>query len=162
MIPQLGKKAILLITAVDPEGYVYEKYGDKELRISGAIVSLYWLNPETKKYELWPAQKYQQENPQVTDVSGNYLFLVPPGFYYLKVEAPGYLTYQSKPFEIKRGNGIHMNIELKSKYWWLEEIDWKVVVIICLLFFLAYNFYRDKIREEVLKKSKIIQENKNG
>jgi hypothetical protein len=150
--PTLAPKEMNLITVVDPEGYVYEKSGDKETRISGAIASLYWLNPATKQYELWPAKSYQQENPQVTDVTGNYSFLVPEGYYYLKVDAPGYLSYDGKPFQVTEGSGVHINIELKTKYWWLDLLDWKTALLVIALFMLAYNFYRDRIRDSVLQK----------
>ncbi len=143
----LGIKQLNLITVVDPEGYVYEKSGDKETRISGAIVSLYWLNPSTKQYELWPGENFQQENPQVTDVTGNYSFLVPNGFYYIKVSAPGYLIYDGKPLEVKEGSGVHINIELKTKYWWLSAIDWKTVLLIIAVAMVLYNFYRDRARD---------------
>jgi len=147
----LGIKQLNLITVVDPEGYVYEKSGDKETRISGAIVSLYWLNPSTKQYELWPAGNFQQENPQVTDITGNYSFLVPNGFYYIKVSAPGYLIYDGKPFEVKEGSGVHINIELKTKYWWLNIIDWKTGLLIIAVLMVLYNFYRDKARDIAFK-----------
>jgi len=152
--PELGVKEIRLITVIDPEGYIFERDGDKETRIPGAIVSIYWLNSETKQYELWPAKEYQQENPQTTDVRGTYSFLVPEGYYYLKVEAPGYLIYDGKPFQVKEGSGVHVNIELKTKYWWLKIVDWKTLALIVVILFLIYNFYRDKIREKILNKSK--------
>ncbi len=151
--PALGTKEIRLITVVDPEGYVYEKDGEKETRIPGAIVSLFWLNPETKQYELWPAKEYQQENPQTTDIRGTYSFLVPEGYYYLKVEAPGYLVYDGKPFQVKEGSGVHFNIELKTKYWWLKVVDWKTILLIAIIILLLYNFYRDKIR--TMKRSRV-------
>ena len=149
--PELGKKEIRLITVVDPEGYIYERDGDKETRIPGAIVSLWWLNPETKQYELWPAKEYQQENPQTTDVRGTYSFLVPEGYYYLKAETPGYLVYDGKPFQVKEGSGIHINIELKTKYWWLKIVDWKTILLAVVIILLLYNFYRDKIRERLAR-----------
>ena len=149
--PELGTKEIRLIAVVDPEGYVYEKIKNQELRIVGAIVSLFWLNPENKKYELWPAEKYQQENPQITDKTGKYAFLTPAGSYYLKAEAPSYPVYESGPFQVEEGGGAHMNIELKTGYWWLKAVDWKTFVLILLIILsfalLFYNFYRDKIRE---------------
>lgn len=148
---RLGKKEIRLITVVDPEGYIYEKDKDKETRIPGAIVSIYWLNPEIKQYELWPAKEFQQENPQITDTTGKYSFLVPEGSYYLKVEAPGYLIYDGKPFQVKEGSGIHVNIELKTKYWWLKILDWKTILLIAVVILLFYNFYRDKIRAKSKK-----------
>jgi hypothetical protein len=77
--------------------------------------------------------------------------LVPPGYYYLKVEAPGYFPYIGKPFYIKEGSGVNFNIELKSKYWVFKIIDWKTILLIMVVILLLYNFYRDKIREELLK-----------
>ncbi|MEK7562291.1 MAG: carboxypeptidase-like regulatory domain-containing protein [Patescibacteria group bacterium] len=143
----LQSKEIKLITVVDPEGYIYEKNGVKETRILGAIVSIYWLNPDTKQYELWPAKNYQQENPQTTDIRGTYSFLVPDGYYYLKVDAPGYLGYDGKPFQVTEGSGIHINIELKTKFWFLSIVDWKTSLLIIVILLLLYNFYRDKRRE---------------
>ena len=145
--PDLGTKVLRLVTVVDPEGYVYEKSGDREIRIPGAIVSLYWLNSESKQYELWPAKDYQQENPQVTDVTGRYSFLTPQGTYYLLVEAPGYPVYQGKTFEVKEGAGVHMNIELKTKYWWLSIVDWKVGLLVFVLLLLLLNFWRDRMKK---------------
>ncbi len=145
----IESKELKLITVVDPEGYIYEKDGDKETRVGGAIASIYWLNPETKQYELWPAKNYQQENPQTTDVRGTYSFLVPEGYYYLTVTAPGYLEYDGKPFEVKEGSGVHINIEMKNKYWWTKIIDWKTILLIVITLMLLYNFYKDKIRDKI-------------
>lgn len=153
--PKLEKKVISLIFVVDPEGYVFEREDGKELRIEGAVVSLFWLNPETKKYELWPAHEFYQENPQVTDKSGRYSFLVPEGTYYLRVEAPGYLPFEGKSFKVKTGEGIHFNIELKPKFWWLKVFDWKTILLILISLLLLYNFWRDKIRERRLRRYSI-------
>lgn len=150
--PELGMKEIRLITVVDPEGYIYSQLAEGKMRIAGAIVFLFWLNPKAKQYELWPAKEYQQGNPQVTDDTGKYSFLVPPGMYYLKVEAPKYPVYQSNTFSVKEGSGIHMNIELKTKYWWLKAFGWQSIIItilILIIIFLAYNFYRDKMRDRI-------------
>jgi hypothetical protein len=147
---ELIPKEIKFITVVDPEGYVYEKNGDMETRIPGAIVSLYWLNPKTKQYELWPARDYQQENPQTTGVSGNYSFLVPEGNYYLKVDAPGYLGYDGKAFKVTEGSGVHINIELKTKNWWLKSINWQTLLLVAVVILLLYNFYKDKKRQQTI------------
>ncbi|MBU2613673.1 hypothetical protein KJ925_04445 [Patescibacteria group bacterium] len=151
--PDLGAKEIRLTTVVEPEGYLYEKAGDKEIRVPGAIVTLYGLNPATKQYEIWPAKDYQQENPQTTDVRGTYSFLVPEGDYYLDIEAPGYLPYEGKPFQVKEGSGIHANIELKTRFWWLAIVDWKTILLVAVALLLLYNFYRDKMREKVKPKN---------
>jgi hypothetical protein len=95
--PNLAPKQIKLVTVVDPEGYIYEQIGNLQARIPGAVVSMYWLNPNTKNYELWPAEKYLQHNPVITDSTGKYSFLTPEGTYYLEVKAPGYPDYKGSP-----------------------------------------------------------------
>ena len=112
-----GKKELRLTAVVDPEGYIYEKNGNKETRIPNAKVSLFWNNPKTGKFELWPAKEYQQVNPQKTDKSGTYSFLVPEGKYQLTVSAAGYYDSAGKEFEVNEGRGVHENISLRPKNW---------------------------------------------
>jgi hypothetical protein len=146
----LSTKEVSLITVIDPEGYIYKKNNSQQTRISGAIVTLYWLNPDTKEYEDWPADQYQQANPQITDATGNYAFLVPEGYYYIGVVAPGFMDYNGNPFQVKEGSGVHTNIQLTSQYWWLEFFDWKVGLLIVVVMLLVYNFYRDRRRDALL------------
>jgi hypothetical protein len=147
--PTLGTRQMRLIAVVDPEGYVYEKNNGKETRIPSAIVSLYTLNSATKKYELWDAKFYQQENPQVTDVRGTYSFLVPEGSYYFEVEAPGYETYTGKVFVVIEGSGIHQNIELKSGAGFFSDLDWQTILLIVVFLLLVYNLVRGRARDRV-------------
>lgn len=113
-----GKKELRLTAVVDPEGYIYEKNGNKETRIPDAKVSLFWNNPKTGKFELWPAKQYQQVNPQKTDKSGTYSFLVPEGTYKLTVSVAGYYDFTGKEFDVNEGRGVHENIPLRGKSWW--------------------------------------------
>ena len=46
---------------IDPYGYIYKRIENQELRITNASISLFYLNPKTKKYELWLAEKYSQK-----------------------------------------------------------------------------------------------------
>ncbi len=146
--PELGTKQIRLITVIDPEGYIYEKIGDKELRIPNAKVTIYNLNTSNNSYAEWPAKEFQQENPQITGVSGNYSFLVPGGTYYIKVEAKGYKEFVTEPFSVDNGGGVHMNIELKSELWWLKILDWKTTLLFVVIMLLLFNFYRDHRRNK--------------
>ena len=146
--PEFGPKQIRLITVVDPEGYIFEKIGGRELRLPGAVVVLYHFNPAKKAYEEWPAKDFQQDNPQITGLSGSYSFLVPGGTYSLKIQAPGYMDYVGKPFIVEEGSGVHTNIELKTKYWWLKVVDWKTALLILVAMLLLWNFYKDKRREK--------------
>ena len=149
--PILGVRRMSLITVIDPEGYVYEKNNGKETRIPSAIVSLYYLNTATKKYELWPAKEYQQENPQITDIRGTYSFLVPEGSYYFEVEAPGYDSYNGKAFAVAEGNSIHQNIELTSGRGWLSLFDWRTTLLIVVFLLLVYNLFRNSLHNELSK-----------
>jgi hypothetical protein len=157
--PVLGTRKMSLITVVDPEGYVFEKNNGKETRIPSAIVSLYYLNNFTKKYELWNAKDYSQENPQITDVRGTYSFLVPAGSYYFQVEAPGYNSYQGKVFVVVEGSGIHQNIELTSGRGWLADIDWKTILLVVVFLLLVYNLYRNSLRDKL---SKLLNKKNDG
>lgn len=141
---KLAAKEIRLITVIDPEGYVYKQDGRNETRLAGAVISLFWLNPLNNNFELWPAATYQQANPQTTDLTGRYSFLVPSGEYYLKVELAGYGLYQGQHFTVKEGGGVHTNIELKPKFWNFKMFDWKTVFLIILAALILYNFYRDR------------------
>ena len=149
--PVLGSRKMSMIAVIDPEGYIYEKNNGKETRIPSAIVSLYYLNISTKKYELWNAKDYSQDNPQITDVRGTYSFLVPEGSYYFEVEAPGYNHYQSKVFVVGGGSGIHQNIELNSGGSFLADLDWKTILLIVVFLLLVYNLYRNTLRDKLLK-----------
>jgi hypothetical protein len=106
---------------IDPRGYIYQAVDDQELRIKEAQISLYILNPETSQFELWPAQDYDQENPQTTDKTGQYEFLVPAGKYYLTITASDYQDYQSEEFEVKEGDIINSNIELTP----IKKFNWQ-------------------------------------
>lgn len=96
-----------------PKGYVYFPDQRGEIRIEKAKLTLYWLNPMTYQWQEWPAYPYGQENPYLTDKTGEYYFLVPSGEYYLKVEKQGYQAYRSEKFEVKAVGLIVRPIELK-------------------------------------------------
>ncbi|MCX6722351.1 MAG: carboxypeptidase-like regulatory domain-containing protein, partial [Candidatus Staskawiczbacteria bacterium] len=126
-----------LTAQVDPEGYVYKQTPDGKLRIASATVSLYWLNPsagsgQVPKYELWPADKFFQKNPMVTDDTGKYSFLVPQGTYYISATAVNYADFKSKPFTIKEDNGVKMDIEMKAKGFLPTWFNWQLMVVLLL------------------------------
>lgn len=144
-----------LVAVVDPEGYVFTKIAGMEARTSDATVSIYWLNPEKDEYELWPADKYLQINPQITGSTGEYSFLVPEGKYYLSVEAKGYNDYKSEIFSVNQGNGIHKNIELQKKFMWKDLIDWRVGLGLLLTIAIIFIVYQSIImRKLVIKNTK--------
>ena len=153
--PVLGSRRMSLVTVIDPEGYVFEKNGDKETRIPKAVVMLYAKNnfdSETGEYKLWNATDYLQDNPQTTDISGTYSFLVPEGTYYFEVKAPGYESYVGEPFMVTTGGGVHQNIELKSTTNVFTN-NWQTILIIVVLLLVIYNdIYRNRMRDKMQAK----------
>jgi len=121
---EIGPKETKLIALVDPEGYVYSQLKKGRLRVGRAEVSIYWQNPETKKYELWDAVKYLQKNPVFTDETGRYSFLVPEGRYYLTAKAKGYFDYKSQDFQVIQEVGIHQDIKMEESTWWNRTWNW--------------------------------------
>jgi len=101
---------------IDPEGYIYTitEIADEiiEARLPNAKATLFWLNPMDYNWQIWSAYSYDQKNPQITDKTGQYSFLVPEGTYYLQVEKDGYENYISEYFEVNEGSSIHQNVEL--------------------------------------------------
>ncbi|OGZ80788.1 MAG: hypothetical protein A2601_00715 [Candidatus Staskawiczbacteria bacterium RIFOXYD1_FULL_37_73] len=145
-----------MIMVVDPEGYVYRKISDNdEARIKGAEVTIYWLNPETKQFEIWPAKDFQQENPQTTDNTGKYSFLVPEGFYYIEVKAEGYIPYKGDIFEVQEGSGVHTNIELKIANWWqrtftIERVLLGLITILLLALLIVLSVIILKRKTQII------------
>lgn len=134
-------KEIRLTLVVDPEGYVFEMVGGKEARVPNAVVTIFNENDSP-----WPASDYQQNNPQTTDKSGEYSFLVPEGKYYIVATHPDYKNYRSVLFTVRESRGIHINIEMESKFGFLNNLGWWWLILIVLLIvivLLGYNFYRD-------------------
>lgn len=144
----LGTKELRLVTVVDPEGYVYylNPNGD-EARVPKAVVSIFNADNDT----LWDALSYNQTNPQTTDASGKYSFLVPEGRYYITALRQGYNSYQSDIFEVRSGSGVHFNIELRGSGWF-AKLDWKTTILIFIILILASSFAGYAVHEHMLKK----------
>lgn len=145
----LGVKDLRLITVVDPEGYIYRQDGNEEVRIKNAKVSIYRFDNEAGKFSLWQADKYSQKNPQLTASTGDYSFLVPPGRYYLEVEAKGYKKYVGEPFLVQEGAGVHQNIEMKQDFLKKFVYKWEFFVFLLVFILLGYNFYNDRVRKRI-------------
>jgi hypothetical protein len=106
----LGSKELDMTALIDPEGYVYVQSSLGETRIANVVISIYWLNPATNAFELWPAKNYSQFNPQKTDVTGKYSFLVPPGNYYMTATKTGYKPYKSDNLIVQTGSAVEQDI----------------------------------------------------
>lgn len=114
---KLGYRELHLTAVIDPEGYVYHMTGKEQTRITNAKLTLYVKDSKTEQFIIWPADQFKQVNPQTTDITGNYSFLVPEGIYQLSVTAPGYYDYTGSEFTVTQGAGVHENIELTKRNW---------------------------------------------
>lgn len=107
---------------IDPLGYIYEEKDGKESRIPNALVTIYSLNNNSGKFKQWESEQYNQENPQTTDETGQYSFLVPEGRYYINVKVDGYKEYDSEEFDAKEGFVVIKNIKITEKRTALSSI----------------------------------------
>ncbi len=144
----LGTKELRLVTVVDPEGYVYyQNSNGDEARVSKAVISIFNADTNT----LWDAISYNQTNPQTTDTSGKYSFLVPEGKYYITANRNGYQSYKSAIFEVREGRGVHFNIELQGSGWF-AKLSWTTVFLSLIILILGSIFSGYVVHEHALKK----------
>ena len=99
---------------IDPEGYIFRKAGDDEARLSDVTVTIYQKHEDKGSYLLWNAGRYDQINPQVTNRTGEYSFLVPAGTYQITAFRKGFRLYESEELVVTRSTPVHLNIELKK------------------------------------------------
>ena len=95
--------------------------------IKNAKITLYEFDEENSKWRMWDAEKYNQENPVLTDENGKYGFMVPNGKYKIVIEKDEYDSY-SKVIEVEN-NIIKGEMEIKKKVSWL----WIVIIVILFL-----------------------------
>lgn len=136
----IPEKEIRFAVSVNQQGFVYFTDDDKEIPVTPATVSLFWMNPTTNQYELWSGEERLQSNPQVTDYKGIYSFFPPAGSYYLEVESPYYKKYRSKNFTINEGDGVYEKVELKRSYWWFRVLMMQMLIGVALSVVLFHQF----------------------
>lgn len=97
--------------AQDDKGYKVAQDDKIRRRIARAEITLYQFNSEKKQWEKWVGTQYFQANPEITDIKGEYAFIVAPGKYYITVSKKGYKFQKIAEFEAK--NLINLKIELQ-------------------------------------------------
>ncbi|MFA5128971.1 MAG: Ig-like domain-containing protein [Patescibacteria group bacterium] len=97
-------------------GFIWQ--GTAANKLSGAKVTLY---ESTAGSRVWDATPYHQINPQITDASGQFAFLVPPGRYYLLVQKDDYRDQTTSVFEIAN-NVVNQSVEILIKPPSLSEV----------------------------------------
>ncbi|WP_338130491.1 Ig-like domain-containing protein [Cohnella ginsengisoli] len=82
----------------DPSGYVYEV--TEENRLEGVKATALRWNEETRRWDVWDADWYGQENPLYTDADGRYAWDVPEGKWKVRYEKEGYLPAESEELTV--------------------------------------------------------------
>jgi hypothetical protein len=100
----LGKIDVI----ADP--YTYDLLSGKPI---SSKLTLYYLDQDSNSWVVWDGSSYDENNPQYTNRGGSYKLFVPPGKYYLKVEAMGYETLLSSIFSTAQTEPLTTDLGLK-------------------------------------------------
>jgi len=128
LLPGGVNKEIRLGFLVLDYGYVYEKGSfdfidqffclinsnlcpKNEKKVKDAVVILFKLNKDGG-WDIWEAENFEQENPQITKQDGNYYYFIPSGKYSLMVAKAGYITYKGKEFTVDISQAVNTKIAL--------------------------------------------------
>lgn len=79
-------------TKIDPSGYVYEAVASN--LVEGVTATVYYQDDEGYPV-LWQAEEYDETNPQVTDLLGQYGWDVPAGHWKVRFEKEGFETVET-------------------------------------------------------------------
>ena len=94
----------------DPSGYVYE--GIESNRLQGVTTTLYTAaNAVGTDSAQWDAENYDQTNPLTTDALGQYMWMVPSGYWQVKYELDDYTTQSSEWMQVPPvRTGVNVNM----------------------------------------------------
>lgn len=114
----------LIFSAVDGAGnktvsYLNKLYvlgkGDVTSALGGvfdAKITVYYLEPSSGTWQVWDGSPYGQQNPLQTDASGHYSLFLPPGRFYLHIDAGGFHSGDSNFFTLTKAEPINANFLL--------------------------------------------------
>ena len=87
------EKAPEFSVTLDPSGFVYEAVTEDV--IEGVTATLYYSQTEEGPYSVWADPYNDQPNPQATSDTGNYMWMVPTGWWKVRYEKEGYQIAES-------------------------------------------------------------------
>ena len=110
LIPEQTTNDFPLPGSGDPSGYVFE--GIDSNRLEGVKTTLYYKPTENSEdVTVWDASAFDQDNPLVTDKQGQYLWMVPSGWWQVKYELEGYNDAYSEWMEVPPiRTGVNVNL----------------------------------------------------
>ncbi len=132
---------------IDPSGYVYE--GVTNNRLEGVTATLYFKDQDTGEAVIWEDASGEEQNPQVTDETGRYSWMVSDGQWQIKFEKEGYKTYTTEWMDVPPPQ-TKINVELEPM---VEQIEAPEVKITTDELIITYKDYMDP--QDVINKLSI-------
>ncbi|HSA83944.1 MAG TPA: fibronectin type III domain-containing protein [Patescibacteria group bacterium] len=83
--------------------------------IEHAKIEVFYKDFDSQLWVSWNGNSYEQKNPQITNKNGEFSSLLPPGTYYVKVQADGYRSIASTAFIIDTPTTFNPVISLQDK-----------------------------------------------
>lgn len=109
-----------------PPGRILDETGKP---LSQAKVSVYIFDKVLSDYVLWESEPYLQTNPQTTDDSGEYHFLLPAGKYFLETTSPDRQKLRTEIFEVTSATPTTQSFTLKPRplwrQWWATTVPYQ-------------------------------------
>lgn len=81
--------------------------------INGARVVVYYFDTQYRQFHLWNAKQYGQENPQLSDILGQYSLFLPPGTYYIEITGPFSQSVKTSIFSLQKNTPITQDFFLR-------------------------------------------------
>ncbi len=88
--------------------------GQDQQLLQNATVTLYTRDPDTKQWETWNGEAYGQPNPHLA-AKGTYGFYLPPGIYYIRVDAPNHKRLTTNSFHVTTPSIVATDLSLASR-----------------------------------------------
>jgi hypothetical protein len=85
-----------------------------EKLVKDATVTLYTRDPDTERWEIWDGKAYGQPNPHGA-AKGTYGFYLPPGVYYMRLDAPGYKRITTNSFQLTTPSIVATDMHLINR-----------------------------------------------
>ncbi len=79
-----------------------------------AVATLYYLNPEGQRWQVWDGAAYGQQNPQPLSANHGFSLLVPPGKYYVKIVVPDGIDTLTRSFSVDKPTPLSGKIALQA------------------------------------------------
>lgn len=86
--------------------------------LADATVELFYFEPTLEQFVRWHGEAFYQSNPQLTDASGHYHFLIPPGKYYARLSASGHATATTSIFSVDGSRPLIADVTLPPRAAW--------------------------------------------